>query len=200
MKPIFLEPKMVPEHLRGSYRGRMYQAVLGDKVDIPASAGNWHDGSRETYWAVELKSGNRVPVSDQVSPPWDAGRAEREVTLQQGLVVVRHTISRGRDMGLTFFMHPVDAAPMLPAPVTLTSHEQIVLRASAWFKAAYNGKTRYEMAKEDLFSMRVKLEPGERFPSRAEWATAKTALVTKKLLTEAGAITVAGRNAERGMS
>jgi hypothetical protein len=197
MTSIYLDPAMVPAQLRGSYRGTKFQAVLTEKTTIPASAGNWDGGSRSTYVALELKTGKAVSVSDQFSAPWDGSRVDREVTLQQGLVVVRHTISRGRDLGLTFYMNPADAVPMLPAPVDLTAHERIVLEATGSLKSSYMGRDRFQMAAEDR-RLLDKHIPGERQITRAEWETAKAALIEKGLLNKAGAITVAGRNAIGG--
>lgn len=199
MRQIWLDPAMVPQHLRGSYRGKMFKAVLTDRTTVPATAGLWDSGSRDTYVALELKSGKTVTVSDQFSAPWDAARVDREVTLQQGLVVVRHTISRGKDLGLTFFLSPDDAAPLLPAPVDLTGRERIVLEATARFKSSYMGRDRYQMAAGDRSFLDQHI-PGERAITRAEWNSAKAALIEKKLLTGSGAITVAGRNAIGGAS
>jgi hypothetical protein len=197
MSTIYLEPALVPAQLRGSYRGTKFQAVLTEKTTIPASAGTWDGGSRDTYIAVELKTGKTVTASDHFSAPWDNSRVDRVVTLQQGLVVIRHTISRGRDLGLTFFMNPADAAPMLPAPVELTPHERLVLAATKSFKPQYAGRDRYQMAMENGTMMKLPSVPGE-FPTRQEWDRAKVSLITKKLLNAAGAITVAGRNAIGG--
>jgi len=208
MKRIYLDPALVPPQLRGGYSGKHFEAILAETMTVPATAGLWDGGSRDVYRALELKSGRTVPLSDQSSAPFDGGRADREVTLQQGIVVVRHTISRGKDLGLTFWLRPDDAVPLLPAPVALTAHERVVLLATRSFKSHHMGRDRFAMASEEIANeervpanMRRFLPeriPGERQITRAEWEVAKSALIDKGLLNKAGAITVAGRNALEG--
>ena len=200
---------MVPPQLRGSYRGKQFEAFVTESMTVPATAGIWDEGSRDTYHAVELKTGRGVPLSDQYSAPLSGERGDREITLQQGIVVVRHTIGRGKDLGLTFYVNPIDAVPMLPAPIALTDHERIVLLATKSFKASYAGKDRFEMTvaqieHEDGLPQNIRKYlphriPGERQVTRKEWEVAKSALIDRGLLNKAGAMTVAGRNAiERG--
>jgi hypothetical protein len=112
---------------------------------------------------------------------------DRKIAMVPGVVVVQYSISRGKDVGLTFYVHPDDAAKLLPAPMDLTDHERIVLRATRAYKASYGGVDRYTMAWRDA--------QGKLFPSKAGWAVAKESLIAKGLLDKRGAITVAGRNA-----
>jgi hypothetical protein len=93
-------------------------------------------------------------------------------------------------MGLTFHVHPADAAALLPAPAAdLSAHEKLVLEATASLKSSYGGRDRYQMATDDL---RYARKP---YPSRAEWDAAKAELIGRGYLNKAGVITVAGRNA-----
>jgi len=157
-------------------------------MTIPADAGLWSGGTRSTYSAIVLETGQAATVSDNMSAPWDATRKEQRIALKPGFAVVEHSIFCGKDMGLTFYVHPDNAAKLLPAPAeALSEHESIVLNATCSYKSSYNGQDRYDMAKSDSRSMS--------FPTRAEWDSAKWLLIGKGLLNKAGAVTPKGRNA-----
>jgi hypothetical protein len=91
-------------------------------------------------------------------------------------------------MGLTFYVHPDNAAKLLPAPTEVSEVDKLVLRATASYKSSYMGRDRYDMAKNDR-------RDGSPFPTRDEWNACKVSLACRGLLTKAGAITPAGRNA-----
>lgn len=185
---IALEPKMVPAHLRGSYNGKSFSAIVTESVTVPSHAGLWDSGSRDTFDAVHLADGRKVAVSDNVSAPWD-DRKSRVIPLIPGIAVIEHSIFCGKDMGLRFYVHPNDAAAMLPSPAApLTDIESMVLRATATLKSSYNGKDRYQMTTDDL------RYSGKPCPSRDQWNAAKDSLIAAGLLNAAGAITVKGRN------
>jgi hypothetical protein len=183
-KAIHLEASMVPAHLRGDYTGRKFRAVVCETVRIPATANRWDEGSRDSYYAVELAGGARVPYAGQGGPV-----RENLIALQPGYAVVCHSIVCGRDTGLTFYVHPQNAATMLPARVELTPTEGIVLRATCAYKASHNGRDRYQIASDNCDGA---------FPTRDDWNAAKQTLAAKGLLTKAGAITPAGKNAVNG--
>jgi hypothetical protein len=188
-KTIHLEPKMVPAHLRGTYAGKKFTAIVTENVHIPASAGIWDGGSRTTYSLVRLSDGGSMAASENTSAPWDNARQSRNIALIPGVIVVEHRIFRGADMGLTFYVHPQDTAAMLPAPVDLTVHERFVLEATRSYKSSYGGMDRYEMATRDA-QYRNKFAP-----TRDEWNATKEALIKRGYLNKSGAITTAGRNA-----
>lgn len=187
MHAIYLDSKDVPSQLRGSYVGKKFRAKVSLTGFIPSTAGNWDSGSRDTFTLVELSTGRSVPVSDNVSPPW-GNRSDRGFDMRPGFVLVEHSISMGKDIGLTFTVHPDDATKMLPSSVQLTVIQQLVLNSTARFKSSYGGMNRYEMAKSDQYGV-------QHFPTIAEWELAKSELIALKLLNAAGAITTAGRNA-----
>lgn len=192
---IYLEPEKVPAQLRAGYTGKKFAVRVTETAFIPADAGLWDHGSRDLYRVVRLADGATVTMPGQTSAPWDATRRDQTVTLTPGLCVVRHSDFQGKDMGLTFYLHPLDAAPMLPAPIELSPLEKTILEYTAGRKASYNGKDRYQMAADDhgpYGYAKPKLTP---FPSRGEWDAAKVALASRGFLTKAGAITPAGRNA-----
>ena len=85
--------------------------------------------------------------------------------------------------------------------IGLTAHERIVLMAHYRFKPSYAGSDRYQMTRAEAAESRTWITghiPGERFITRAEWATAKTSLTAKGMLTEIGRLTMAGRDAIGG--
>jgi hypothetical protein len=187
MEMIYLEASQVPMHLRGSYTGRTFRAYVVTSVEMPADAGTWSEGSREMWCLRRLSDGQSVNITDTYSAPWSGQRSDRKIAMVPGVVAVTHSISHGRDVGLTIYVHPDDATKLLPAPVDLTDHERIVLRATRSYKASYGGADRYTMAWRDA--------QGKLFPTKAGWAIAKESLIAKGLLDKRGALTVAGRNA-----
>lgn len=189
MQTIHLEPAQVPAILRANYSGKKFKAQVCESVSIPSDAGLWCGGSRDSYSAIELASGNQLPLPGQESSPWNAARREHIVTLKPGFAIVRHTTFSGKDMGLTFYLHPDNAAAMLPPPSQLSAHETIVLTATRQYKSSYNGQDRYDIAKpygRDALAL---------YPSREQWEIAKAKLIAAGFLNKAGAITVKGRNA-----
>jgi hypothetical protein len=195
---IYLEPDKVPQVIRGRYAGRKFQAVIGETMHIPATAGMWEGGSRETYHGLRLADGADVSLSDG-DAAWAGKQADRTMTLEPGIVVIRSSVFQGRDMGLTIFMHPATAAPLLPAPIDdITEVEQLVLNYTAHRKSSYGGKDRYEMMVDDRAPWRSWSDKaGQPVPTREEWNAAKVTLAERGLLNKAGAITPAGRNAAK---
>ena len=189
MTTHYLEPNQVPSHLKRGYSGKRFTAQASEQVTIPSYAGLWDGGSRDTYQIIRLADGAVVAASNNSSAPWDNKRVNRIVTLEPGIAVVEHSITCGKDMGLRFYVHPSDIVKMLPATVELTETERLVLTATKTYKSSYNGMDRYDMATGDF---RYANKP---YPSRDEWNAAKQALVERKLLNRAGAITVSGKNA-----
>lgn len=194
MTTIYLDKSQVPSQLRGEYAGNRFEVIVRENVHIPMHAGLWDGGSREHYYALRVADGAGVPFPGQAAAPWDASRQGRDVALVPGMAIVCHRVFCGKDMGLRFYLHPADAAPMLPAPeAALPALQQLVLDYTAGRKASYAGKDRYAMACEDI---RYGSVPGFRagVPSRGEWDAARAQLASLGLLTKAGAITPAGRN------
>ena len=205
MDTIYLENTQVPAHLRGNYSGRKFSAIVTDTITISSHDGLWDGGSRTTYSLVNIETGESVPASDNMSAPWDNTRQDRTVTLRPGFAAIRHSIFCGKDMGLTFYVHPDNAAKLLPAPAAeLSPYECTVLEATCSKKSHYMGKDRYQMAKDDCVDWNGQpREYGRRdygigdlpFPTREQWNAAKDSLISKGLLNKAGAVTVKGRNA-----
>jgi len=190
MRSLHVDPAMVPAFLKGSYTGRKFQICVGTEMTVPSDAGLWSGGSRDVYSAVDLTNQRAIPIPGQQEAPWSATRREIPVQLKPDFCIVRHMIFRGTDMGLTFYLHPENAAKYLPAPVELSAHEKLVLSAMIGMKASYQGRDRYENSRYYLSS-----EEKKAFPTREQWDAAKASLIAKGLLNKAGAVTTAGRNA-----
>jgi hypothetical protein len=194
MNTIHLDANQVPANMRGSYTGKKFKARVCETITIPADAGLWSGGSRETYHVIELESGHTVPAADHMAAPWD-NRSDNTITLKPGYAVVMHSMFCGKDMGLTFYLHSDNAAAYLPAPSELSDHERLVLIATRSYKSSYGGQDRYQMMQRDCEYKSDYRNGSKTFPSRSEWDAAKASLVTKELLDKRGAITVKGRNA-----
>ena len=197
MQTIYLEPNLVPPALRGGYDGKKFAARVAESVIVPSDAGLWAGGSRDVYVLVELASGVRHPVPGQAASPFDGARQERSIPLKAGFAVVRHTTFQGRDMGLTFYVHPDNAAALLPAPAAdLSPVEKLVLKYTKERKASYNGRDRYEMAVDDMRygGSAIRALGVETMPTRDAWNAAKASLISGGYLNKAGAITVKGKN------
>lgn len=190
MTTIHLEPNQIPSQLKGSYTGKKFKARVCETMTIPSDAGLWSGGTRYTYQVIRLSDGAAINPVEHNASPWNPSRKDVEVRLEPGIAVVNHSMFCGKDMGLTFYVHPDNAAKFLPAPTQLTAFELIVLRATASYRSSYGGRDRYEMARDDH-----SYNNNMPFPSRDEWAIAKQTLINLGLLNRAGAITPAGRNA-----
>lgn len=189
MNKFFLEPKNVPASLRGDYNGKKFSVVVAETVTIPADAGLWSGGSRDLYSFATFDHSGLLP--GQNAAPWDKERKDYTVKLEPSFVVCRHTYFCGKDLGLTFYVHPEAVTKLLPAPVDegLTEYEKIVIKGTRIFKSHYAGMDRYEMTRRDC------AYSGEHnFPSRKAWDAAKAELIKKGYLNARGAITVKGKN------
>ena len=193
---IYLEPSQVPAAIRGAYSGKKFRAIVTDSVYIPSDAGTWSGGSRTLYSAIHLTSGESRPACDSYSAPWDSSRKDQSVTLKPDFAIISHSIFCGKDMGLTIYIHPINAAALLPAPVELTPLERAVLKYTKEKKSSYNGRDRFDMLLEDLeFNFKRQELNLEVKPSRADWNKAKDSLIAQGLLNARGAITTKGKNA-----
>ena len=166
-----------------SYKGRTYRL---DNSGAPVNVRSyWAGGSRDYYAAVNLSTGERLPVPANGSG-FDGGPiAPNGVTVPPGYLIAQHSISCGVDMGITLPVPPGTALAFLPSPETLTASERLVLDYTSRLKNTYAGETdiRYRQANRDHGI------------AKADWETAKAALISRRLLNKAGAITVSGRNA-----
>lgn len=179
MQTIYLEPSQVPAHLKGNYTGKMFRAQVCESVTVHADAGLWSGGSRDTYQAIELATGRTAVASDNVSAPWDKERKDVKIALRSGFAVVKSTMFQGKDLGLTFFVHPDDAVKLLPpADDEITPIERKVLGIIHCYKSNYRAD----------YYRRAGIKS-------AEVEAIKAGLFKRGYLTKSGAITPKGSNA-----
>lgn len=181
MGGIHLDVNQIPQFLRlaFAYTGRQFTAEVCESVTIPIDAGLWSGGTRERFAAFNLMTGESMALPGQDKAP-DETRRAYTAPLQPGLVIVRHSHFCGKDHGLTFFVHPTNAAAMLPAPIAgdLSETEKHVLGLTSSLKAAF----RREYAER-------------RGVDAAAYDAALAALQTRGLMTASKALTTAGKNA-----
>lgn len=194
MTAFSIDPKQAAPIIRATfpgYAGRMVRIVPSSTVTFHDL--NWSGGTRNQYRACRL-DGAPLPsrVAMNAPAPWENPYEGHTVEIPQGAAVVEHTIFCGKDLGLRIHARQEDLAPMLPAPVELTPFEVIVLKYTAERKSSYNGKDRYDMAADDSKYGYSKIAT---MPTRAEWESAKQALIARGMLNKAGAITISGKNA-----
>ena len=179
-----LNRKDIPAYLLGHYEGNKLKAEPCTSVTIQSDAGLWSGGSRERYIAVELISGKMIALPDQDSAPWDSNRTTREIPLKPGFAILRTSVFCGKNMGLTYYIHPDDIVKLVPKNTDseLCAVEKRVLRIIDGYKS---------FARNDEFR-RAGIELGEADAIKAR-------LISLGLLNKAGAITVKGRNACEGV-
>ncbi len=107
IEPIKVAAKDIPHHLRGTYKGRKFKVRAVDEVMIPSDANTWSDGSRENWYAILLADGTTVTLGS-TRAPWSPDRKDRTIKLVPDIAVVCHSMFCGKDMGLTFHVHPAN--------------------------------------------------------------------------------------------
>lgn len=165
-----------------SYTGRKFRVTpFSGPMRLDS---NWSGGSRDWFVFINLVTGQTMPVPENGTPFTDT--IGRLTALPENVVLIEHTISCGKDMGITVHVAPENMNRLaLPAPVELTWEEKVVLSATRSLKSSYNGVSNYRQR-----------EAMERTGITAsEYDTAKASLIGKAMLNRAGAITDAGRNA-----
>lgn len=164
-----------------SYRGRKFKL----STNIPSKLNSyWSGGSKDEFVFYELSTGKILNVNSnhplfETKNPRDLGK------LPNGLVIVKHSIFCGKDMGITIYVNKEDLTPMLPEKIELTKNEKVVLKYTRSYKSSYAGIKNYRFYEANR-ELGISLE---------EWEKAKRNLIEKKLLNKRGAITSAGRNA-----
>jgi hypothetical protein len=107
------------------YRGKKIQVVTGD---FPTNlSSNWSGGSRNDYVFYNLANGKAkaVPESGTGFGKYPDTPKTDTTSMPDSVVLVKHTIFSGKDLGITIYAKPGAVAPLLPAPTdeTLTKEE-----------------------------------------------------------------------------
>lgn len=167
------------------YKGRKFKL----STRIPSRLDSYWDGGSRDYYAFYCVPTNKTHSVHSNHPFFEQGQP-RDLPggLPQGMILVRHSIFCGKDMGITFHANEQDLAPLIPEQTDLTPDEKTVLHFTSGLKPSYNGikNYRFHRAKEKTG---ITLE---------QWNAAKQALINTKHLNKAGAITPKGRNAIQG--
>jgi hypothetical protein len=176
---IHVDTKELPLHLRGITGRKSVKLHATTEVHIPAYAGVWDGGTRYQYDALELATGRMASVTDAWSPPWFSCRKDKNIHLKPGFAIVESCCFCGKYMDPTVYVHPDNAAPLLPAPgPTLSADELQVLDVTCGLKS---------FARAD--------ELRRRGISTERFALAKRSLIALGYLNAQGAITTKGKNA-----
>ena len=94
-----------------SSRKRELIIIVTDKVSIYNTF--WDGGSKNTYKAVQLESGNTANLITG-SSPWTAISEGKSIQLEPGIAIVEQSVFCGKDMPLRVYIHPDNAVPLLP--------------------------------------------------------------------------------------
>ena len=183
MKPIYLEPDQIPAALSVGlgYNGKKFKAYVTDTVTCGGM--QWDEGGRSTYRAVNLETRASQPITDR--RPWPENmKLPPAITLQPGQAIVEHAIVRGKDAGLTFYIHPDNAPALLPQSDDVPRDVVIVCEFTAALKNTYGGRTNIRFH-----------EARRQYGITAErWETAKADAIARGYLRKNGSITPTGRN------
>jgi len=165
------------------FKGRNLSWIAAERVQL----GNtyWDEGTRFAYCLVALDGSYRAAPIPAMNPPQFGGprNQQQPQAMCAGVALVEHY--QGRRESVCIYVHPEDAPRLLPPVGTVTRQEHIVLFMTRAYVNTYGGLSDYRF-REAVAQTEI---------TRAEWDAAKAALIARKLLTKAGAITVAGRNA-----
>ena len=88
------------------YTGRTFRANLASSVIVHDL--NWGDGTRNQYAACTL-DGKAIGDSEvwNMCAPWHNAMEGKSCPIPSGVVVATWSIFCGRDMGITFYVNPV---------------------------------------------------------------------------------------------
>lgn len=163
------------------YTGNKITAEIAETLTFHGTM--WDGGCRRVYKILRLADLKVVPVP-QAPYAQESPRHEIPHKIEPGFVVVVHVFAGQREY-LEIIGRAENVTPMLPAPATLTTDEETVLIATRSLKSSYAGVKDYRFHEARRY----------RGITRERWDVAKQALMTRKYLTAAGAITVEGKNA-----
>lgn len=163
------------------YRGKKLSLCMNVPTELNSY---WDGGSRDYYVFVNLDTMKAIKLPSN-HPFYERGVSNQLATLPSRIVLVKHCIFCGKDMGLTIYANQGDLSKMLPEPPTITGHESIVLEYTSSLKNTYGGRTNIRFLEANR----------EKGITADQWEKAKADLISRGLLRKNGSITPAGRNA-----
>lgn len=163
-----------------SFTGQKVEAIVTDSVTFHST--QWDEGYKRDYRILRLSDMKSLTIPEapfmQRSPDH-----ETAVQLPDGFVVVVYVHTRLDRIEI--ISSAGNITPLLTQEVVLSEDERTVLIATRSRKSSYAGVSNYRFH-EARRARGITLD---------RWEAAKAALIEKKLLNKAGAITVEGRNA-----
>ena len=192
---IHLTPQEVPDNLKvifdvleipgEKYRTTKFAFEITDTVQLINT--NWSGGTKNDYIAVNLQTGESKPMIDR--RPWPQNQGPLPpAKMPPDWAIAKRSTFRGKNMGVTFYIHPDNAPRTLPSPEEegsgLDKDQQIVLIATRSRKPSYGGISNYRYHEANRITGIT--------PER--WNAAKEALIASGHLNKRGAITPKGRN------
>jgi hypothetical protein len=164
-----------------NYTGRQinYSPSIPHRLDS-----YWSGGSKDYYCFYHLDEKEILPV--QSNHPVFEGQNPRELkVLPKRIILLRHAIFCGKDIGITIYANDTDICKYLPAKEQLTREQLIVLVATQSLKSTYGGIKNYRFHSANR----------ETGITLKDWDTTKAELIQTGHLNVRGAITAKGKNA-----
>ena len=171
--------------VRATFPGYTGRTITIEAAESVNCASYWDGGSRSYFRFLDLATfttSGQMPAQSAFDPHV---RGLDRVPLAPNLAIVEHSIVCGKDAGITIHVHALTLVGLLPAPVTLSWADSVVLTYTRSLKPCYAGISNYRYHEAHR----------ETTITAAEWDAAKADLIRRGLLNKAGAITDAGRNA-----
>jgi len=143
----------------------------------------WDGGSRDYFVLIDLATLKTVAIPENGTPFSNGGKILTIEQLPMNCAVVRHSITMGKDAGITVLVTPDNMNRLaLPVSSVLTLAQRIVLVCTRERKSSYNGRNRQQMAEDDCGL------------PRDQWEQAKAECIAAGWLKANGALTDDGRN------
>lgn len=108
--------KAIVEACYPEYKGRKIAVQVSEHYGQMRNY--WCEGSRDYVVAYDLASGKVAEALPVTSNPYRP-QAHAELAVPAGILIVEHTISCGKDCGITIHVNPANVARMLPAATAL---------------------------------------------------------------------------------
>lgn len=172
-----------------NYTGRKFSFETRETVDVRS---NWDGGSRDYYVLLQILPDGSIKTAE--IPQMSAfdrqyqGADDVRTDMVPNLVIVRHSIFCGKDMGITMIVHPTMMnAGLLPMTQSaeLSDNEKRVLYYTRTYKSSYAGIKNYRQHESGM-ALEV-------------WEATKAILIEKGLLDKRGALTTEGKNAAQSL-
>lgn len=168
-----------------AYNGRKFKVIFDTQKMNCRSY--WDEGSRTLYAMVRLSDMEVAHAPSNAHPFFTTVQGVDSVTIPEGFVIVAHSISRGKDMGLTIYSP--DVPKLLAHGEELSTEETNVLYATRVYKSSYAGVSDYR-AQELRHAVGM---------SQAKVNEIRNTLIERGYMSKNKALTTKGKNAVANM-